>query len=123
MFDCCRVPDAQGIDWSVSYAASPNPHDDLGHVIVMRRNRFWKIKAEVGGKVVGMGNLIRCGLSSRGDLSYVGTGSQIHGKIISCKVLIFFISPFPDDNTHICTTANLNTYMTTVRMNTPQSAS
>ncbi|KAG9313003.1 acyltransferase ChoActase/COT/CPT [Chiua virens] len=58
MFDCCRVPGAQGIDWSVSYAGSPNPHDDLGHVIVVRKNRFWKIKVQVGDKVAGMGDLI-----------------------------------------------------------------
>lgn len=65
MFDCCRVPGTQGVDWSVSYAAGPNPHGDLGHVIVIRKNRFWKIKAEVGGTVAGMGDLIRCSLSSR----------------------------------------------------------
>jgi carnitine O-acetyltransferase len=65
MFDCCRVPGTQGHDWSVSYAGSPNPHDDLGHVIVIRKNRFWKMKAQVDGKVVGMGDLIRCGSSCR----------------------------------------------------------
>ena len=59
MFDCCRVPGTQGLDWSVSYADTPNPDDDLGHVIVIRKNRFWKIKAQVGGEVVGMGDLIR----------------------------------------------------------------
>ncbi|KAG8220958.1 acyltransferase ChoActase/COT/CPT [Butyriboletus roseoflavus] len=58
MFDCCRVPGTQGVDWSVSHAASPNPHDHLGHVIVVRKNRFWKIKAEVGGEVAGMRDLI-----------------------------------------------------------------
>ena len=59
MFDSCRVPGTQGVDWVVSDAGSPNPHDDLGHVIAIRRNRFWKIKAQVRGKVVGMGDLIR----------------------------------------------------------------
>lgn len=89
MFDCCRVPGTQGVDWSVSYAASPNPHDDLGHVIVMRKNRFWKIKAELDGKVAGMGDLIRYGLSSRDEPSHVHVGdrfSKMHGKVISCKV-------------------------------------
>jgi len=65
MFDCCRVPGTQSVDWSVSYAGSPNPHNDLGHIIVMRKNRFWKIKAEVGGNVLGMGSLIRYGSSFR----------------------------------------------------------
>ena len=88
MFDCCRVPGTQGVDWSVSYAGSTNPHDDLGHIIVMRKNRFWKIKAEVGGKVVGMGDLIRCSLSSRD--SHVGDMfSKMHSNAISCKVLLF----------------------------------
>ncbi|KAN0097062.1 Acyltransferase ChoActase/COT/CPT [Tylopilus felleus] len=59
MFDSCRIPGAQGIDWLVSYAGSPNPDDDLGHVIVIRKNRFWKVKAQVGDTVVGMGDLIR----------------------------------------------------------------
>lgn len=65
MFDCCRVPGTQSVDWSVSYAGSPNPHNDLGHIIVMRKNRFWKIKAEIEGKVLGMSNLIGCGLFFR----------------------------------------------------------
>ena len=59
MFDSCRIPGAQGMDWLVSYAGSPNPDDDLGHVIVIRKNRFWKLKAQVGDTVVGMGDLIR----------------------------------------------------------------
>ncbi|KAH7890779.1 acyltransferase ChoActase/COT/CPT [Phlebopus sp. FC_14] len=58
MFDCSRVPGSAGIDWSVSHAANPNP-DDLGHIIVVRKNRFWKLKAEVGGRVLGMEELIR----------------------------------------------------------------
>jgi carnitine O-acetyltransferase len=59
MFDCCRVPGPQGVDWSVSYAGSPKPEADLGHIIVVRKNRFWKVKAEVDGKVAGMDVLIR----------------------------------------------------------------
>ncbi|KIJ65645.1 hypothetical protein HYDPIDRAFT_130991 [Hydnomerulius pinastri MD-312] len=59
MFDCSRVPGPQGVDWSVSYAGSPNPSPDLGHIIVVRKNRFWKVKAEVDGTVLGMGDLMR----------------------------------------------------------------
>ncbi|KAL4062557.1 acyltransferase ChoActase/COT/CPT [Scleroderma citrinum] len=58
MFDCCRVPSIP-VDWSISYAGSPNPDDDLGHVVVVRKNRFWKFKAEVRGKVLGMAELIK----------------------------------------------------------------
>lgn len=59
MFDCSRVPGPEGIDWSVSYAGSPNPTSDLGHIIVVRKNRFWKVKAEANGKVIGMGDLMK----------------------------------------------------------------
>ncbi|KIJ20944.1 hypothetical protein PAXINDRAFT_174316 [Paxillus involutus ATCC 200175] len=59
MFDCCRVPGPQGVDWSVSYSASPNPETDIGHIIVVRKNRLWKVRAEVDGRVVGMGDLIK----------------------------------------------------------------
>ncbi|KAF9240718.1 acyltransferase ChoActase/COT/CPT [Melanogaster broomeanus] len=59
MFDCCRVPGPQGVDWSISYAGSPKPEADLGHIIAVRKNRFWKVKTEVDGKVVGMDVLIR----------------------------------------------------------------
>jgi carnitine O-acetyltransferase len=58
MFDACRIPGTHGVDWVTSHANCPNPHEDLGHVIVIRKNRFWKINAEVGGKVLGMGDLI-----------------------------------------------------------------
>ena len=59
MFDCCRVPGLEGVDWSASYAGSPNPDVDLGHVVVIRKNRFWKIKVQVEDKITGMGDLIR----------------------------------------------------------------
>jgi carnitine O-acetyltransferase len=59
MFDCCRVPGPQGVDWSVSYSASPNPETDIGHIVVVRKNRLWKVRAEVDGRVVGMGDLIK----------------------------------------------------------------
>ncbi|KAI6130177.1 carnitine acetyl transferase [Pisolithus croceorrhizus] len=58
MFDCCRIPGIP-VDQSISYAGSPNPDTDLGHVIVIRKNRFWKLKAEVEGNVLGMGELIK----------------------------------------------------------------
>ncbi|EJU03720.1 carnitine acetyl transferase [Dacryopinax primogenitus] len=45
MFDCCRVPGVPA-DWAVSYAQDLAVQGKPGHVIVIRRNRFWKI--EVG---------------------------------------------------------------------------
>ncbi|KAI6149585.1 acyltransferase ChoActase/COT/CPT [Pisolithus tinctorius] len=58
MFDCCRIP-AIPADYSISYAGSPNPDTDLGHIVVIRKNRFWKLKAEVEGNVLGMAELIK----------------------------------------------------------------
>ncbi|OJA09548.1 hypothetical protein AZE42_01145, partial [Rhizopogon vesiculosus] len=37
MFDCCRIPGLQGLDWSVSHAGANA--DELGHIIIARRNR------------------------------------------------------------------------------------
>ena len=52
MFDCCRVPGPEGLDWSVSYAKQ---HDtgDTGHIIVIRKNKFWKINATRKGRILG----------------------------------------------------------------------
>ena len=58
MFDCCRIPSIPA-DWSVSYASIPNPAANLGHVVVVRKNRFWTLKAEVGGVVLGMRELVK----------------------------------------------------------------
>ncbi|KAI6041354.1 carnitine acetyl transferase [Pisolithus marmoratus] len=55
MFDCSRVPGIP-VDQSISYAGSDT---DLGHIVVIRKNRFWKLKAEVEGNVLGMGELIK----------------------------------------------------------------
>lgn len=95
MFDCCRVPGTQGHDWSVSYAGSPNPHDDLGHVIVIRKNRFWKIKAQVGDKVVGMGDLIRCGFSLEQRLQNAMQRHLLHSIVLVFPPVILMFSPQP----------------------------
>lgn len=55
MFDCCRIPGLQGLDWSVSHAGANA--DELGHIIVVRRNRFWKIKGIVGERILSMAEL------------------------------------------------------------------
>ncbi|OJA09549.1 hypothetical protein AZE42_01146 [Rhizopogon vesiculosus] len=55
MFDCCRVPGLQGLDWSVSHAGADA--DELGHIIVVRRNRFWKIKGIIDGRILSMTEL------------------------------------------------------------------
>ncbi|KAI0272336.1 acyltransferase ChoActase/COT/CPT [Gloeopeniophorella convolvens] len=51
MFDCTRVPGAQGADWSVSYAQEGDTSGD-GHVVVLRNGHFWRLEAARGGRVL-----------------------------------------------------------------------
>ena len=51
MFDCCRVP-GDGLDWSVSHAKAGDKGDS-GHIIVIRKNRFWKIDITDNGRILG----------------------------------------------------------------------
>ncbi|KAH7927338.1 acyltransferase ChoActase/COT/CPT [Leucogyrophana mollusca] len=54
MFDCCRVPGSQGLDWSISYADRPQ---ETGHIVVIRNNRFWKLNAIVDGRILSVAEL------------------------------------------------------------------
>ncbi|KAJ8521273.1 hypothetical protein ONZ45_g2023 [Pleurotus djamor] len=51
MFDCCRVPGPQGLDWSVTYAKEGDKGDS-GHIVVFRNNRPWKIEATKDGRIL-----------------------------------------------------------------------
>ncbi|KAJ4473588.1 carnitine acetyl transferase [Lentinula aciculospora] len=51
MFDCCRIPGLDGLDWSKSFAVEGDTGDS-GHIIVMRKNRVWKINAAVNGRIL-----------------------------------------------------------------------
>ncbi|KAJ7804567.1 carnitine acetyl transferase [Mycena olivaceomarginata] len=51
MFDCCRVPGPEGLDWSVTYA-KPGDTGDSGHIIVFRNNRPWKVQTAVDGRIL-----------------------------------------------------------------------
>ncbi|KAI9824400.1 MAG: Carnitine O-acetyltransferase mitochondrial [Thelocarpon impressellum] len=44
MFNACRVP-AQPVDHPVKY-----PHEDNRHIVVVRKNQFFKVMHEVGGR-------------------------------------------------------------------------
>ncbi|KAF8967724.1 carnitine acetyl transferase [Flammula alnicola] len=50
MFDCCRVP-GEGLDWSVSYAKAGDLGDS-GHIIVIRKNRVWKVDVTHNGRIL-----------------------------------------------------------------------
>jgi len=51
MFDCCRIPGSQGLDWSTSYAKEGDLGNS-GHITVFRRNRVWKVDATKDGKIL-----------------------------------------------------------------------
>lgn len=51
MFDACRIPGAQGLDWSVSHN-SEGASGDSGHVVVLRQGRVWKVDAWKDGRLL-----------------------------------------------------------------------
>ncbi|KAJ7587978.1 carnitine acetyl transferase [Mycena floridula] len=51
MFDCCRVPGPEGLDWSVSYAKEGDL-GNTGHIVVFRKNRVWQIEATKDGSIL-----------------------------------------------------------------------
>ncbi|KAG8985626.1 Carnitine O-acetyltransferase mitochondrial, partial [Tulasnella sp. 427] len=56
MFDCCRIPGLEGADWSVTGAKSTDTGDE-GHIIVLRRNRPWKLEVSKDGRLLSVGEL------------------------------------------------------------------
>lgn len=59
MFDCCRIPGQQGLDWSVTYAKQGDDGSS-GHVIVIRKGRFWKLDAWQAGRLLSVDELEKC---------------------------------------------------------------
>ncbi len=51
MFDCCRVPDPDGLDWSVTYDLC-KARGNSGHIVVFRNNRPWKVDLTDNGRIV-----------------------------------------------------------------------
>ncbi|KAF8889312.1 acyltransferase ChoActase/COT/CPT [Infundibulicybe gibba] len=51
MFDCCRVPGPEGLDWSVTYAKAGDLGDS-GHLVVFRKNRAWKVDVTQDGRIL-----------------------------------------------------------------------
>ncbi|TDL30189.1 carnitine acetyl transferase [Rickenella mellea] len=58
MFDCCRIPGLEGLDWSVSHAKEEDK-GDAGHVVAIRRGRIWKVEIAKDGKLLGTADLER----------------------------------------------------------------
>ncbi|KAL5512913.1 hypothetical protein ACEPAH_3311 [Sanghuangporus vaninii] len=51
MFDCCRVPGSGGVDWADSYAKEGDTGDS-GHIVVIRKNRFWRVDIAQNGTLL-----------------------------------------------------------------------
>ncbi|KAL0953721.1 hypothetical protein HGRIS_004911 [Hohenbuehelia grisea] len=51
MFDCCRVPGPEGLDWSVTYAKQGETGLS-GHIAVFRNNRVWKLEATKDDRIL-----------------------------------------------------------------------
>jgi len=51
MFDCCRIPGPDGLDWNTSFA-KPGDLGDSGHIVVIRKNRIWRLEAAKDGKIL-----------------------------------------------------------------------
>ena len=58
MFDCCRVPGIDGKDWSTTYAREGDTGDS-GHVILIRKGRFWRLDPFKDGRLLGSQDLER----------------------------------------------------------------
>jgi len=51
MFDCCRIPGPQGLDWSWTYAREEDDGNS-GHIVVFRNNRVWKVEVAPHGQIL-----------------------------------------------------------------------
>jgi carnitine O-acetyltransferase len=58
MFDACRIPGAEGLDWVTSYVKTTDTGDH-GHVVVIRKGRFWKVDASSGGRLLSSKELLK----------------------------------------------------------------
>ncbi|KAI0681943.1 carnitine acetyl transferase [Cytidiella melzeri] len=58
MFDCCRIPGQEGLDWSVSYAKEGDVGTS-GHVVVLRKGRVWRINTWQDGHLLSTAELER----------------------------------------------------------------
>ncbi|KAF9269113.1 carnitine acetyl transferase [Marasmius fiardii PR-910] len=59
MFDCTRIPGAEGLDYSISYAAVGDDGTQDAHVVVFRRNRPWKVYTAKDGRILSLDEIQR----------------------------------------------------------------
>ena len=63
MFDCCRIPGQEGLDWSVTYAKEGDTGNS-GHIVVLRKGRVWKLDAWQNGRLLSVAELEKCVVSA-----------------------------------------------------------
>ncbi|EAU90258.2 carnitine acetyl transferase [Coprinopsis cinerea okayama7 len=89
MFDCCRVPGSDGLDFATSYAV-PGDNGISGHIIVLRKNRVWKIEAVRDGKILSTADFARqleyIYNNTQEEYPGVGTQSLIQSKYSALTV-------------------------------------
>ncbi|GJE93891.1 choline/carnitine O-acyltransferase [Phanerochaete sordida] len=56
MFDCCRIPGQEGLDWSHSYA-KPGDDGTSGHIVVFRKGRVWRLDPWQNGRLLSIEEL------------------------------------------------------------------
>ncbi|KAH8832947.1 acyltransferase ChoActase/COT/CPT [Flagelloscypha sp. PMI_526] len=57
MFDCCRIPGLEGLDWAVSHSKETDDGAS-GHIIFIRKNRLWKVDASKDGRLLSTSELV-----------------------------------------------------------------
>ena len=56
MFDCCRIPGQEKLDWSVSYA-KPGDDGTSGHIVVFRKGRVYKLEPWQDGRLLSVSEI------------------------------------------------------------------
>ena len=58
MFDCCRIPGQEGLDWGVSFAKEGDDGTS-GHIVVFRRGQVWRVDPWQNGRLLSVAELER----------------------------------------------------------------
>lgn len=59
MFDCCRIPGQEKLDWSLSYA-KPGDDGSSGHIVVFRKGRVYKLDPWQNGRLLSVSEIEQC---------------------------------------------------------------
>lgn len=121
MFDCCRIPGQEGLDWSVSYAKEGDDGRS-GHVVVLRKGRVWKIDVWQNGRLLSLSEL-----EKQFEAIYSGTAHEYPGvglltasnRDIWAKVIKYTLSQYEETNVTRRITLCLHKIRQTLRSSRP----